>query len=553
MPYGALVWLLLCFGLGGSLRAEVVRAEVQVAGTDLARLEAALTQLFSDPVSAQQLANRLAPSTAKANSPSDPNVDVVPTAGIMALIRQYFSDDARVETFLRTLRPRWQAIPAEPPVPEASMDVLRRSSFRVPLPRHAQTRGVKNAPFRIVLAGNFESAFSREAWAVVQRALDEYPKLFNYTFVHLPTWEDPYSVPAAVALLRAADLGTYWPIHDKLFAQDGQLSRLSLAKLHAETRGMASSHPVKLQPDARHQDVIREDIAWARAHNARTPQLLINGKEVDLEGLLDTLGRRGPRFNPEEVSPRRTRSPLAEEFLQFVNEHPGFIRSQFIRFDQRKFAAIMDDTAARLRQAVLHGLAHPAVLPEGDSPARGLASAPVTIVEFSSMQCSASAAARSTIARLETRFPGQLRHVHKFAQVSSHDRASLAARVLLAAQRQGRFWEMRSEMFEHRSEFHRAGFRAMAQRAGVQFSQLESAYAQGIEELDALIAADARLATDLHIEGSPVFFVNGIQIDGALPYPVFERLIEILLGGPVLDPLAAAESIVHRLTADSAA
>ena len=87
-------------------------------------------------------------------------------------------------------------------------------------------------------------------------------------------------------------------------------------------------------------------------------------------------------------------------------------------------------------------------VPIDDSPVRGPADALVTLVEFSDYQCPFCRQANATVSQVEKKYAGKIRLVMKeFPLVSIHPQAMPAARAVIAAGMQGRYWEMHDKLF----------------------------------------------------------------------------------------------------------
>src|SRR5262249_34749660 len=91
----------------------------------------------------------------------------------------------------------------------------------------------------------------------------------------------------------------------------------------------------------------------------------------------------------------------------------------------------------------------PVEIPIGDSPIMGSVKAPVTIVEFSDFQCPFCSKVVPTVKQIEQEFKGKVRVAFKQLPLPFHNNAQLAAEAALAAQEQGKFWEMHDKMFAH--------------------------------------------------------------------------------------------------------
>ncbi len=84
-----------------------------------------------------------------------------------------------------------------------------------------------------------------------------------------------------------------------------------------------------------------------------------------------------------------------------------------------------------------------------DSPALGPKDAPVTIMVWSDFECPHCRLGLPVIERVQERHPTQVRLVHKFYPLRQHTHAAAAARAAIAAQNQGRYWEMERLLFEN--------------------------------------------------------------------------------------------------------
>jgi hypothetical protein len=84
----------------------------------------------------------------------------------------------------------------------------------------------------------------------------------------------------------------------------------------------------------------------------------------------------------------------------------------------------------------------------GAAPTRGPANAPVTIVVFSDFHCPFCAKAAGAPEQIEREYPGKVRIAFKHHPLPMHAEARAAAKAALAAQAQGRFWELHDALFQ---------------------------------------------------------------------------------------------------------
>jgi protein-disulfide isomerase len=163
-------------------------------------------------------------------------------------------------------------------------------------------------------------------------------------------------------------------------------------------------------------------------------------------------------------------------------------------------------------------------VPIGDSPQRGRADALVTIVEFADFQCPFCKRVRETLGQLERDRGDRIRIVFKHNPLPFHPNAMPAAEASLAAEAQGKFWQMEEVLFENQTALGRADLERYAARIGLDLGRFR-------RDLDghahrARIEADQRLASDLGARGTPTFFVNGRLLRGAQPFESFALVVD---------------------------
>jgi protein-disulfide isomerase len=163
----------------------------------------------------------------------------------------------------------------------------------------------------------------------------------------------------------------------------------------------------------------------------------------------------------------------------------------------------------------------------GASPSRGPVSAPVTVVVFSDFQCPFCSRGEATMEQLEAMYPGKIRFVFKNQPLPFHEHARLAARAALAAHEQGKFWQYHHLLFAHQDALDRASLERYAHDVGIDLPLFRAALDS--PRIDALIDADMAEAHRLGVNGTPAFFINGRNLQGAQPLEVFRAMVEEVL------------------------
>lgn len=170
------------------------------------------------------------------------------------------------------------------------------------------------------------------------------------------------------------------------------------------------------------------------------------------------------------------------------------------------------------------------VLPVDDSPILGEPDAPVTVMEFSSMQCPFCGRANVVMHELVERYEGDVRVVFKYYPLPNQPQAEPASRILEATRLQDEdaFWPMKSALFARIQEF---GSRPMedigaelAEEMGLDGERLRRDFQD--PELADNVARDLEMGADVGVGGTPHFFVNGEVVSGAQPIEYFSEVVD---------------------------
>ena len=110
---------------------------------------------------------------------------------------------------------------------------------------------------------------------------------------------------------------------------------------------------------------------------------------------------------------------------------------------------------------------------DGD-PVRGPASAKVTIVEFSDFQCPYCAKAAAEVKQILNKYPKDVRLIFKQFPLDIHSQAAVAAEASLAAQAQGKFWEMHDRLYANFRSISKARILTWAQEMGLDVTRFKT-------------------------------------------------------------------------------
>ncbi|WP_437732534.1 DsbA family protein [Sorangium sp. So ce1335] len=145
------------------------------------------------------------------------------------------------------------------------------------------------------------------------------------------------------------------------------------------------------------------------------------------------------------------------------------------------------------------------------SPEMGPPNAPITIVEWADFECPFCRLMSPVLEELVKRFDGQVRLVFKFYPLSAHVHGEPAARAAIAALNQGKFWEMHHLLFENQDKLEQADIERYAQRLKLDMVKFRADLVS--PETKARIDKDKKQADEVGLEGTPLVFVNGREVD----------------------------------------
>jgi len=174
-------------------------------------------------------------------------------------------------------------------------------------------------------------------------------------------------------------------------------------------------------------------------------------------------------------------------------------------------------------------------------PVLGRADAPVTLVEFTDLECPYCRAFHvGAFERLKREYidTGKVRFVTRDFPLDFHPNARPAALAVRCGGEQGKFWEMRHAVTLNAGALNRELYDRLARELGLDAGRFSACIAA--DRYRAEIDRDVAEAQRAGVTGTPTFVlgattpgtaVEGQRIVGAQPFPVFEAQIKALLGG----------------------
>lgn len=165
----------------------------------------------------------------------------------------------------------------------------------------------------------------------------------------------------------------------------------------------------------------------------------------------------------------------------------------------------------------------PVKISTAGDPVRGPANARVTIVEFSDFQCPFCSKAVAETKALMRQFPNDVKLVFKQFPLDDHAQAEFGAEAALAAQAQGKFWEMHDLLYGGYPDLSRATVMAYGRKLGLDMKRFTT-------ELDthkykARVHAEEQEGETVDVAGTPTFFIDGKKFNDTFDVATVAPLI----------------------------
>jgi len=113
----------------------------------------------------------------------------------------------------------------------------------------------------------------------------------------------------------------------------------------------------------------------------------------------------------------------------------------------------------------------------------------------------------SLLKQVLEKYPKDVKLVYKNFPIRSHKFARQAAAAALAANRQGKFWEMHDRLFEKYDQLNNTEIRNIARSIGLDMKRLERDMKD--REIQSMITRDIEEGGRIGVRGTPTVFVNG--------------------------------------------
>ncbi|HWE53213.1 MAG TPA: thioredoxin domain-containing protein [Bryobacteraceae bacterium] len=190
--------------------------------------------------------------------------------------------------------------------------------------------------------------------------------------------------------------------------------------------------------------------------------------------------------------------------------------AEYVKADLKKVA---DEPPPVLDEAVK-------ISTDGD-PYKGPANARITMVEFSDFQCpfcSKAVAEANAVLRL---FPKDVKLVFKQFPLDTHSEAEFGAEASLAAQAQGKFWEMHDKLYAGFPDLSRKTVMGYAKQIGLDMNRFTSDVDS--HKYKTRVRAEEQEGEKAGVGGTPTFYLNGRKYNGIFEASALAPIIRDVL------------------------
>ncbi|MFA4818586.1 MAG: DsbA family protein [Patescibacteria group bacterium] len=167
---------------------------------------------------------------------------------------------------------------------------------------------------------------------------------------------------------------------------------------------------------------------------------------------------------------------------------------------------------------------------------RGDQNAPVTLVEYSDLECPFCQRFHPVMEQVMQQYAGKVRWVYRHFPLSFHANAQKEAEASECVGKLGgrdKYWQYIDKIFERTTAngtgFALADLPKLAKEVGVNESKFKTCLDSG--EMAAKVQNDIKEGTSYGVSGTPTTFVNGTPVEGAVPFEQIKPIIEAALAG----------------------
>jgi protein-disulfide isomerase len=371
--------------------------------------------------------------------------------------------------------------------------------------------GPADALVTIIEYSDFQCPFCSRVNPTMKQIKETYPKDVRIVFRQLPLSFHDRARPAAKAALAAAQQGKFWEMHDLLFTNQKALDDKSLETYASQIPGINLDQWKKDLADPKLETMVKEDETIAAKFGANgTPAFFVNGRFLS--------GAQPFEEFDKLIKEEKTK---AEKFIADKKVAKDKAYDEMIKGFETELKVPPPPPPAdfKRRDVVTKGL-----------PGKGnLKNPKITVVECSDFDCPFCKRGADTVAQIVKDYGDKVAVYFRNYPLPMHKMAEPAHRAGIAAQNQGKFWEMHDLLFADKTKRSDDDFKGFAKQIGLDMVKFERDYADAATAQK--VKDDMAECTKMEVRGAPGFLINGRLMSGAQPIERFKAVFEEELAG----------------------
>ena len=163
-------------------------------------------------------------------------------------------------------------------------------------------------------------------------------------------------------------------------------------------------------------------------------------------------------------------------------------------------------------------------------PMLGEDDAPITMVVYDDFECPfCKRFEDETFPALKENYidTGEVRFVYKHFPLGFHEQAVPAALASECAHEQGMFWEMHNMIFANQEDISEENYKQWAEDLGLDTAEFNECFDS--QEYLEQVQLDMQQGQNDGISGTPGFVINNVVVSGALPFEMFQEMLDEML------------------------
>lgn len=405
----------------------------------------------------------------------------------------------------------------EKKAPGVNAPKIPKDIFKIP-PAGSLVYGNIDAPITILAFVDFEGKLSKTFFETAEDLSKLYSKEIRFYVISHPLSYHKKGAKISKLFYAADSFGKTREIYELIYKEQINWTNsdtpLDFLVKKSATIGLETEKLIKKMNSTSTQNMISKDREVASKLQIRTaPAIFING-----------------RFVPGAMPIQTFKNVIAEELKRakpFILKglKGNTLYRELIKEGKPSLVSKKPLPATnKLAKIAMHG--YEACI--GDK------NAPVTIIEFSELQCPYCKRASSIVNSVIEQYKGNVKLCFKHRPLAMHSNAKQISLYLIAIKNlygDAKFFETLNLLFKTQNEWNKTSdetfFKKRFTQIGMNWNKIKKVSKSS--KAEEILQKDTVEASKVGVRGVPVFFVNGLKITGARPKNVFTNIIDKLI------------------------